>query len=185
MNRDTRKSAMLSRLMTPALVLVLACLNLASCASGPSVSQPASLRSVWFTDRDFPPGYQQYRSEFPEQYYGPGKSQPEKGFAFDPELGAMVVTTGGFGPFEKASGRSVKMVLVMKDCDSHEFAIRRADPGGKETSGKWSVSSLLRERCSWRVTYRTWQVNSLAVGEHTVDLTVDGKPGGTYKFTVR
>ena len=80
----------------------------------------------------------------------------------------------------------MKVVLVFWGGNPHEIVARRKPPSAEETSLTWTARSLPRiTESAWRATYGTFRMDRLSVGEHTVELTVDGQPGGTYKFSIQ
>jgi hypothetical protein len=127
------------------------------------VAQTSPVRGIWLTDREMPPG---------GMFSGPAE------YFFGPAQEEVAV--------EKGSGRPIKLVIAFWGGNAHDIAVRRVAPDGKETTTKWSVSTVPRSKANnWRVTYKHWEMDRLVVGEHTFHVTIDGASAGSYKASIR
>ena len=128
----------------------------------PAGAQTSPIRGIWFTDAELPPGGMFNR---PAEFHFPRT---------DPPI------------FEKTSGRPVKLIVVFWGGDSHEIVVQRTAPDGKVTTTKWNVDPRPRDKATnWRLTHRTWSMDRLAVGDHVMNVSVDGKDVGRHTLTIR
>jgi hypothetical protein len=128
--------------------------------SATSGSRVPTLRDAWFTTTVTMPG-QRYRATEPERIW----ARVEQ--------------------FVRGKDEKVIMIVVFNDPGSHHIGGHRVDPRGKEHPFEWSVTPLTGGTSGWRATSKTWEVDKLTPGQHTVELVVDSAPAGRYAFEVK
>jgi len=145
--------------------LILGCCLAAAMAayagtSAVSDTRVATVRDVWFTTT-VTPGGQQY-----------GRTQPES-------------IWGKVGEFTRGKDAKVTMLVIFNDLGSHQISGSRINPSGKANPFKMSVTPITGGTTGWRGVTKSWAVDTLARGKHTVELTVDSRPAGSYSFVIK
>jgi len=146
------------RLVAGCLLVVTA----AAYAGTPATSDTRvpTVRDVWFTTTTTPGG-QQY-----------GRTQPES-------------IWGKVEAFTRGKDARVIMLIVFNDLGSHQVSGNRVNPSGKGNPFTMKVTPHSGGTTGWRSVTKSWTVDTLARGKHTVELTVDSKPAGSYSFVIK
>jgi hypothetical protein len=140
--------------------LLVAGLSSLTGATATAGSRVPTVRDVWFTTTVTVPG-QKY-----------GRNEPEQIWAKAEE-------------FTRGKDSKAIMIVVFNDHGSHSISGRLVNHKGKASPFAWSVTPISGATTGWRATSWKWDVSKLAPGKHTVELTVDSQPAGTYAFEVK
>ena len=128
--------------------------------SAVSDTRVTTVRDVWFTTTVTPGG----------QHYG--RTQPES-------------IWGKVEEFTRGKDAKVTMLVIFNDLGSHQISGNRINATGKSNPFKMSVTPITGGTTGWRSVTKSWAVDTLARGKHTVELTVDSRPSGSYSFVVK
>lgn len=141
-------------------VALMALISGCAVQTGSLAGGPLALKEVWFTHTQTVGGQLYPTSSEPQQIW-------ERTDVFFLGKDAKVI-----------------MLVVFNDQRSHNIRGLRRDAQGGEYRFQFNTSPTMGRDRSWSVRSWQWNIYGLRLGKHTVDLTIDDVPAGSYSFEV-
>jgi hypothetical protein len=88
--------------------------------------------------------------------------------------------------FDSSQDEQVVFLVLLNGLQGAKLRVELKSPTGRIRTGEWTIDDILGTG-EWRFATYRWPMNTVesAPGEYLVALSIDGKPAGTYRFTIK